>query len=67
MSFNFENISEDDIKAGSKIFFVNNGGYSLMSYQIFLYCLAKIFGDKGLERLRKIKNNFIKKNKKFQL
>jgi hypothetical protein len=58
-SFIFEDISKHDIKICSKSFFINNGGYSLMSYRIFLYCLGKIFGDKGIDRLRKIKSGFI--------
>lgn len=61
--FVFENISKEDIKYCSKILFVNNGGYPEMFYQIFLYCIAKIFGDKRFERLRKIKKYFVfKKN-----
>jgi hypothetical protein len=60
-NFNFEYISKADIKASTKIFFINNGGYTLMSYQIFLYYLAKIFGDRGFETLRKLKNSLMKK------
>ena len=58
-NFNFEYISRADIKASTKIFFFNNGGYTLMSYQIFLYYLAKIFGNRGFETLRKLKNSLM--------
>jgi hypothetical protein len=58
-SFIFENLSKEDIRASSNQFFVHYGGYRHILYQIFLYYIEKIFGDRGFERLRKLKNSLL--------
>ncbi|AWW49196.1 hypothetical protein POPA111323_09655 [Polynucleobacter paneuropaeus] len=55
-NFTFDDHSEGDIRDSSKKLFLHYGGYPHMIYQIFLYSVEKLFGKRGFESLRKLKN-----------